>query len=117
MNNVTLIGRLTRDPEHKTIGEHEITTFTIAINHNKTDTSFIDIEAWNKTGNVVQEHSGQGCRVGIEGSLKQQSWEKDGQKRSKIIVNAYRVEIIDWAAEEQAIEEAAAAGALDDVPF
>jgi single-strand DNA-binding protein len=49
---------------------------------------FLDVEAWGRTAEVVEKYAGKGKLVTVDGRLEQQRWEKDGQKRSKVIVVA-----------------------------
>lgn len=115
-NTVVIAGRLTREPESRQAGEHTVVAFSIANNGFKERVSFIDVEAWGTLGGIVTKHVGKGQRVVVTGELKQESWEKDGQKRSKILVNARDVQIIDWSDEAQPV---AAGGqtTTDDIPF
>lgn len=96
LNRVMLIGRLTRDPETRHIQSGmSVTNFGLAVNrsYRKKDsdemveeTTFIDIEAWGKTGETFARYMKKGRQAYIEGRLKFDSWEKDGQKRSKLLV-------------------------------
>jgi len=96
LNRVMLIGRLTRDPETRHIQSGmSVTSFGLAVNrsYRKKDsdemveeTTFVDIEAWGKTGETFARYMKKGRQAYIEGRLKFDSWEKDGQKRSKLLV-------------------------------
>ena len=96
LNRVMLIGRLTRDPETRHIQSGmSVTNFGLAVNrsYRKKDsdemveeTTFIDVEAWGKTGETFARYMKKGRQAYIEGRLKFDSWEKDGQKRSKLNV-------------------------------
>jgi len=82
------IGRLTRDPEVKqTTTGKDVASFSLAINDgwgDKKSVSFIDCEAWGKTAEIMGKYCSKGKQIAVTGRLKQDSWEKDGQKRSKI---------------------------------
>lgn len=89
MNSVVLQGNVTRDGEVKVFTNGQVTRFGLAINRNvkKNDewteeVNFFDVEYWGKQ--VVER----GDAVLIGGRLKQDSWEVDGQKRTKVIVVA-----------------------------
>lgn len=89
-NRIQLIGRLTRDPETKQVGQYELTQFSIAQNYkNKSgDVShFFDCKAWNKAAQSASKLT-KGELVIIEGKLEQESWQrKDGGHASKHVVN------------------------------
>ena len=97
INNVVLCGRLTRDAEtKKTTGGMAITSLSLAVNRSvkKNDqwtdeASFFDCTLFGKRGESLSQYLTKGQQVGISGALKQDRWEKDGAKRSKvgIIVN------------------------------
>ena len=91
MNTITIICRLTADPEVKIVGQGEkakaVATFTVAVDNRFNDeASFFDVNAWGKTAEVIANHVTKGQQIGITGRLEQQRWEKDGQKRSKVII-------------------------------
>jgi len=98
VNNVTLLGRLTRDVELKdTKTGKKVGSFTIAVDKQGKDdsASFIDVTVWEKTAEYVAQYAGKGLRVAVVGRLDQQTWEKDGQKQSKIVVIANEVTVVD----------------------
>jgi single-strand DNA-binding protein len=97
INKVMLTGRLTRDPETKYLPSGmAVTNLSIAVNRNyqdksgewKEEVSFIDIETWGKVAERAAESLKKGQPVYVEGRLKQDSWERDGVKQSKIKVTA-----------------------------
>ena len=96
-NKVILLGNLTRDPEIKFLESGvPVCNFGIAINKKYNDKNtgetkesvcFIDIEAWNRQAEIIDEYFSKGKPIMIEGELKFEQWEdKDGSKRSKIKV-------------------------------
>lgn len=97
LNKVMLIGNLTRDPEIKyTPKGTAIAAFGLAINRNYTteggekreEVTFVNLEAFARLAEVIGEYCKKGDPIFIEGRLKLDTWEKDGQKRSamKVIV-------------------------------
>lgn len=104
LNTVTLAGNLTRDPEVKFLANEKVVAkFAIAINRRskgpdgeqKEDTTFVEIEAWNRTGELVGQYLKKGSAVYIEGTLKMDRWEtQDGQKRQRLGVLAYNVQFL-----------------------
>jgi single-strand DNA-binding protein len=98
-NVVVLSGRLTRDPEQRyTPSGKSVTSFGLAVNSsfNGNDyVDFFDIEAWNGLGDAVAKHRTKSDQVIVHGELRQQRWtDQGGNKRSKVIIRASRVEFI-----------------------
>lgn len=91
-NLVVLEGRLTRDPELKQVGKEnvDVVNFSLAVNRRfgTDEVDFFDIEAWRKQAEVVAAHKSKGDLLLVKGRLKQDTFEKDGQKRSKVKVVA-----------------------------
>jgi single-strand DNA-binding protein len=97
LNKVFLIGNLTRDPELRVTPKGTaICQFGIAVNRQfkdesgatRDETTFVDIEAWGKQGELVSKYLTKGSLAMVEGRLKLDQWEDktSGQKRSKIKV-------------------------------
>ena len=89
MNKVILIGRLTRDPELRTIASGNATTsFTIAVNRNFTnqngerEADFINCVAWRKQAENVAKYCTKGSQVAVEGRIQTRNYDaQDGTKR------------------------------------
>lgn len=93
-NVVVVTGRLTRDPEVKQFNpDKSVASFSLAVNGFGDKVSFFDVEAWGRTAQVIEAYAGKGKLLTVNGRLDQQRWEKDGQKRSKVIVIASSVEL------------------------
>lgn len=95
LNQVILLGRLTRDPETRKVGDYQVASFGIAVDRDygkdkKAD--FFDCDAWGKTGEFVSNYLKKGNQILIQGRLRFDSWEKDGKKFSKVSVVADKVE-------------------------
>lgn len=106
INSVVLVGRITKD-----VGSDERSfsyigngtakaVVNIAVNRGvkkgdkwEDETSFIDVVIWGKLAENLKPRLTKGKQISVMGSLKQDRWEKDGQKQSKIYVNAEQVEI------------------------
>lgn len=102
INNVTLCGHATRTPEMRTTPSGKsVCNFAIGLKTGKDRTSFIEITCWEKTAEIAVESIVKGCLVAVEGSLAQDTYEKDGEKRSKTYVNAHRVHFMRLAGEGQ----------------
>jgi len=109
VNQVFLMGNLTRDPElRSTQSGTSVCSFAIAINRSWTgsdgqtneDVDFFDIVAWGKLGELVDQYMNKGRRVMVQGRLSTSSWEaKDGSKRSRVEVVAQDVTFLDGASD------------------
>lgn len=100
INQVILLGRLTRDPEQRTTASGKnVVSFSIAIDRQSQDdqADFFNITAWDKLGDLVMQYLSKGRRVLIQGRLRQDSWEdKDtGKRQSRIEVTASDVTFLD----------------------
>ena len=147
-NKVILMGNLTRDPEMRvTPSGLSICKLGLAVNRNYTtrdgerreETTFVDIDAFDKQAEVIAKYMSKGSPILVEGRLKFDQWESDGQKRSKLSVVLDRFEFVggsrdqnqgggyeqssppardSGSAPSSTAENAGDAGALDeDVPF
>ena len=132
-----LVGRLTRDSELKfTPSGAAVCHFSVATSAKKKkgdqwidEASFWDIELWGKQGESLNQYLVKGKQVAIEGSMRQDRWEKDGQPRMKVVVNAQTVQLLGGGQDKQpskqeprrqspfAEEKPSADGFTDDVPF
>lgn len=120
MNQVTLIGRLTKAAEMSyTQSNTAVAKFTLAVDRmKKGEADFIRITAFGKTAEIVDRYTDKGRQLAIQGKINTGSYEKDGQKVFTTDVIADRVELIgsasapaNWDASE------AFAQADDDIPF
>ena len=92
--NVEMIGRLTRDPElRKTGNDTSVTNFSVAVNREfkNDEVDFFDITAWKQLAELVAGYKKKGDLVFIQGKLRQDRFEKDGQTRTKVYVVANTV--------------------------
>lgn len=121
INQVILMGRLTRDPEQRTTTTGKtIASFSIAVDRAGQDDSadFFDVTAWEKLGELVMQYLGKGRRVLVQGRLRQDSWDdkETGKKRSRIEVVATDVTFLDGPGEGQgSTQSSAPAKKSDDV--
>lgn len=104
INQVILMGNLTRDPELRTTPNgNSVCSFGLAVNRSYTGgdgqqqdaVDFFDITAWGKLGELVNQYLRKGRRCLIQGRLSFRQWEQDGQKRSKVEVIANDVTFLD----------------------
>ena len=104
VNQVILMGNLTRDPELRQIPSGQsVCSFSLALNRSYKDasgewqeaTDYIDITAWGPLGERVSQYLSKGRRCLVQGRLQSRSWEQEGQKRSKVEVLANDVTFLD----------------------
>ena len=90
LNHITIMGRLTRDPELRRTGTGiAVTSFTLAVDRDfgknengEKETDFIDCVAWRNTAEFVSKYATKGRMVVVSGRLQIRSWtDKDGNKR------------------------------------
>lgn len=88
MNNVSLIGRLTKDPEIRTFGKGKDSTdmcrFTLAVRDGRDKdgnerTQFISCAAWGAVCDILEQYVHKGDMLGVDGKIVQNNYEKDGQ--------------------------------------
>jgi single-strand DNA-binding protein len=105
LNKVFLIGRLTQDPELRytpngaAVSDLRLATsrtWTNKDGERKEDTLFIDVTVWNRQAENCCQYLKKGRQVHVEGYLRSESWESPaGEKRSKVKVEAERVQFLD----------------------
>jgi single-strand DNA-binding protein len=102
-NRVILMGNLTRDIEVRYLQSGmAVTDIGLAVNDRRKnqagewvdETTFVDVTLWGRTAEVAGEYLGKGSPVLIEGRLKLDQWEKDGQKHSKLRVVGERMQML-----------------------
>lgn len=99
MNQSILSGNLTADIETREVGEHHLSKFTLACNEGDR-VLFMPVEAWNMPH--LAEHLFKGSKALVAGGLKQDNWETDaGEKRSRIVLHAHKVDFIGFPKEPE----------------
>lgn len=101
-NRVVLVGNLTRDPELRYIPSGTaVSDIGLAVNDRVKkgdqwvdETTFVDITLWGRTAEIANEYLSKGSPVLIEGRLKLDRWEKDGQKFSKLKVIGEKLQML-----------------------
>lgn len=110
LNHITIMGRLTRDPEMRRTGSGvPVTSFTIACDRDfsgkgsEKETDFIDVTAWRNTAEFVNSYFAKGRMAVVSGRLQIRNWtDKDGNKRKSAGVVAENVYFGDAKKEESA---------------
>jgi single-strand DNA-binding protein len=85
------LGNLTKDAESRQAGENEVAKFGIAVNGYKDSVEFFDCEYW-KPGGVLQ-YLTRGTQVLVEGEIQTQTWDSNGEKKSRKIVRVLKVQL------------------------
>jgi single-strand DNA-binding protein len=107
-NQVILMGNLTRDPElRQTPNGQNVCSFSLALNRSykgadgnwQEATDYIDVVAWGPLGERVAQYLSKGRPCLVNGRLQSRQWESDGQKRTKVEVNAQDVTFLGGAGE------------------
>jgi single-strand DNA-binding protein len=143
INRVTLVGRLTRDPELRGLPSgSSVLNIGLAVNGRQKDQSgnwtekpnFFDVKVFGAQADMLANHLSKGRRIGVDGRLEWSSWDaQDGTKRSKVEVVAQSVQFLDSRGDEasggggggnQFVPAGASAGSDadfqgsdDDIPF
>jgi len=102
INHVILVGRLTRDAELKSIASGQaVCKFSIAVNRSKKngeqwedEPNFFDVVLWGRRGEALHQYLNKGKLVGIDGELRQDRWQQDGQNRSKVEIVANNIQLL-----------------------
>ena len=95
MNSVQLVGRLATDIDLKEVaGGSKVCSFILAVDRNAEETDFFRVKAWNSQAEAASENLVKGRRLGVEGSLRQDVYEKEGEERKAVSVVARRLEYL-----------------------
>ena len=104
INRVIISGNLTRDPELRaTTGGTQVLSFGVAVNDRRRNPqtgdwedypNFVDCTMFGNRAEAVSRYLSKGSKVAIEGKLRYSSWERDGQKRSKLEVIVDEIEFL-----------------------
>lgn len=133
MNNVVLIGRLTKEPELRYIPGTgtPVSTFTLAVNRDFTkkdgtrEADFIPIEVMGKTAEFCANYLSKGRLVAVQGQIRIDNYEKDGERRTFTKVVSMKVDALDKKTdadngqnfEPGGLDPAGFGAVDDDVPF
>ncbi len=103
MNNVSVSGRLVRDPDCKEFEDGKIVCdFSLAVNgYREEDTVFVKVKAWAARAKSCSKYCKKGSLVNVSGSLRGNSWTaKDGTKRREIYILANDIEFVQLSLDE-----------------
>ena len=103
VNKVMQIGRLTDDIKLTKVGSgRKVANFSIAVQKRGQEASFFDVVAWEVLAKNCAQYGFQGGLIHVEGELKQERWEKDGVKKSKVLIVADKVQFLTKKAPKEA---------------
>ena len=96
MNKVFLTGRLTRDPEMRSLASGKnVTTFTVATNefigHGKEKAEYHPVVTWDRLAEIAGTYLGKGQQVAIEGRLQTRSWDDDRERQCRSPLDGIRL--------------------------
>jgi len=121
LNRVTLIGRLGKDPETRTIATgKKVAHFSLAVSErwksaqgeNKENTEWVNVEAWGRLGEICQQYLHKGKLIYLEGRLKTDKYEdKSGETKYFTKVVATSMQMLDRKPEEEPVSAVEEAGA------
>ena len=102
LNRIDLMGRMVAKPEMKKAGEHQVCSFTLAVqrSRNRDKTDFIPCKAWDSIADLICKHFNKGDRIVIVGSLQNNSFTgADGTMRSFFEVETETFEFVEKKAQ------------------
>ena len=102
INHVVLVGRLTRDAELKSIASGQaVCKFSIAVNRRRKngdqwedEPNFFDVVVWGRQGESLHQYLVKGKMICVDGELRQDRWQQDGQNRSKVEIVANYIQLL-----------------------
>jgi single-strand DNA-binding protein len=102
MNVCHFLGRLTKDTDLRNINGSSVVNFDIAIsrkyktrdNKKAEEVCFLPCEAWGSGADTIAQYFKKGDPIIVHGSMKQENWESDGQKRSRLVLRVTNFEFI-----------------------
>ena len=104
MNNISLLGRLVRDPDYY-VSEKEdgsnVCRFTLAVNRNKEEADFISCVAFGQQADAVADYCVKGDRLGVSGRLRTGSYEKEGETIYTTDVVCIQVDLVETKKESE----------------
>lgn len=128
LNSVTLVGRVGNEPETRHFDNgNSVATFRLAVRRPTKDniTDWFDVKVWGKQADTVAQYVNKGHLIGIVGAMQEEKWEtQSGDKRSKVIVAAHSVRLMNQKENSQSQEKAKPSdaqadifGSDDEIPF
>ncbi|MDC7221879.1 MAG: single-stranded DNA-binding protein [Spirochaetales bacterium] len=118
INKVMLVGRLTRDAELSyTNSGFALCKFSLAVNRRRKqgdqwvdEANFFDLHLWGRRGESLNSYLTKGTQVAVEGQLRQERWEQDGAKRSKVTIEAVNIQLLGGRSEGSSYNQGGQSG-------
>ena len=115
LNNLSLVGRLTKDAELTIKGTKSIAKFSIAVNRERKTAdgkyesvpSYFDLAVFDKYAEKITAYLKKGTLIAITGHVVQDRWEKDGQKHSQVRIVVDQLELLSSAKSQETDQSAA----------
>lgn len=126
INTVVVIGRLTKDPEYRVMGETTLANISLASGRGRqkdgTDcTDYFDVQYWGKGADAVRPYLTKGRQILVEGRLEQRRWDKDGRTQSRVLIKAENLQLCGDKAqtqEQQPVQQPVySTNPYDEIPF
>ena len=125
LNNVALVGRVTADTKLQFTGrDNPYIFFSVAVNRSvkkgeswEDEASYIDCQLYGKSAEALEKYLTKGKLVSLEGALRQNRWEKDGQKFSRLVVIVRDLQLLGGGDKAPAQEAEGQKFADDGIPF
>ena len=124
INNVILVGRLTRDLElKKTSNGKSVTAFSLAVQRDKDNADFVPCRAYNKTAELLTQYCRKGSQIGLKGSIRTYTTDKNGQKEYHTEVLADEITFLSSKEKQESVpvatseEPSLVSVSDDDLPF
>lgn len=120
MNQITLIGRITKDLELKNAGNTQVCNFTIAVNRDfakdgQQSADFINCVCFGKIAENLCKYQSKGSQIGVVGSLNIDQYQKDGENKTFTKVVANKIEFLGSGNKKESNEFQQVND--DDIPF
>ncbi len=122
LNSVNIMGNLTRDPELKYIPSGKAVC-SISIANNRVyskgeekvkEVSYFDVEVWGAAAENCAKYLTKGSGIIVEGRLKQDRWEQDGNKRSRVRISANSVHFMPRKGDDSSGQQSSASDSAKD---
>jgi single-strand DNA-binding protein len=106
LNQVSLSGRVGAEPDIRCFESGAIVSrLSIAVNRSKQQVDWFVLEGWSRTAETIAQYVHKGDPLGVEGYLKIETWEQEGETRSKPVIGINAVQLLGSKPKEMIEEE------------
>jgi single-strand DNA-binding protein len=125
LNRVFLIGNIGKEPNLREVGENAVLEFTLATSESfqgrdgnrRERTEWHTIKVWGKRAQALGKFLTKGMMLCVEGSIRTESWERDGEKKYKTTIVANNIEILRSPGRQSELAQNRQGGNDDEMPF